>query len=199
MKKIFYVSMMLVTAAGSSCKKEKPTVQVTVIDKVTNTPITNASVFAYKCGTFNCYFGRIDLFTGTSDNNGICKIPADAYNEAAYVGVSKGDYWSTNNDDKNTTKYMLPAGWIRLHILRSANYPAQSVLNMQMTSQSISPYYFFTQQSSTPADSSVLIKLLGGQSNKIEWQVVNLSSVLNSGTWTQQVPRLDTVNITLNY
>jgi len=185
---------------GSSCKKEGNKVPVTVMDKVTNTPVSNASVFAYKCGVFNCYLGRIDLFNGTTNNDGICKVPTDAYNEAPYLGASKNDYWSTNNDDKSTTKYLLPAGWIRLHIQRSTTYPAQSVLNIQTTSQSVSPYYFFTQNFNTPADSSLLIKLLGGQSNKIEWKVTAPNSpVLNSGTWNQQVPRLDTVRITLNY
>lgn len=198
MKKTLYVLMILATAS-SSCKKNRPSTQITVMDKVTNTPVSNASVFAYKCGIFNCNLGRIDLFNGTTDNNGICKVPTDAYNDAPYLGASKSDYWSTNNDDKSTTKYLLPAGWIRLRILRSSNYPAQSVLNIQMTSQSVSPYYFFTHSFSTPADSSVLLKLLGGQSNKIEWQVTSPSSVLNSGTWNQQVPRLDTVRITLNY
>ncbi|HET9825532.1 MAG TPA: hypothetical protein VFP87_09360 [Chitinophagaceae bacterium] len=194
MKKVCYISLVFVAAGLFSCKKETPGVQITVTDKVSNSPVSNATVHVYKCGIFDCAIGAIDLFIGTTDNSGVCKVPASAYNDAAYVAASKQNYWTLDNN-RSTAKYLMPAGWMRLHILRTGNYPFGSTLNVQISSQST---LVFVNSFDAPADSSLLIKLYGGSSNQIDWWVGNATE-LNRGEWQQQVPRLDTVNVTLNY
>ena len=201
MKKLFYLLLVPVCAAIVSCKKEKPTVQIEVTDRANNSPINGARVVVYKCGTFNCYFGTIDLFSGSTDNNGTCKVPANAYNEAAYVRIEKANYWAFD-DAKNTSKPIIPAGWIRLHILTTKNYPPQSTLHISITSQltnSAGSAFQVSNIFNAATDSSVLMKAFGSQSNKIEWQVYDPNNVVIGGTWNQQVPRLDTVNANLNY
>src|SRR5215217_6130377 len=113
----FFSLLILVTLIIVSCKKEKPTVQIKVTDQVTNTPVNDARVTVYKCGTFNCYFGSLDLFTGITDKNGICNVPSDNYNEAVFATVEKTDYWSFD-ETKANLKTIVPAGWIRLRILK---------------------------------------------------------------------------------
>ncbi len=185
-----------------SCKKAKPTVQIKVIDQITNYPVSSARVIVYKCGTFNCNLGTIDLFSDVTDNNGICTVPEDSYNEALYARVERADYWSWD-ETKTTLKKIVPAGWMRLRIIKTSNYPDQSRLQITIISQSTNSSgsaFAVINNFNAAADSSILIKGFGGQPNKIEWQVYGPNTVVNSGSWDQQVPPLDTVkNITLNY
>jgi len=198
----FFSLLILVPLIIASCKKEKQTVQIKVNDQVTNTPVNGARVTVYKCGTFNCYFGSLDLFTGTTDKNGICNIPSDNYNEAVFARVEKIDYWSFD-ETKANLKTIVPAGWIRLRILKTPGYPEGASLNISVTSQltnSSGSALNINNIYHAAADSSILIKAFGGQINKIEWQVNGAGTAGKQGSWNQQVPRLDTVNnITLNY
>lgn len=202
MKEKFLIPLLLVTISLIGCKKEKPTVQIQVTDKVTNTPMSGVTVLIYKCGTFNCNLGTIDLFSGVTDDNGYCKVPEGSYNEAAWIRVTKGNYWSWD-DTKSTLKSMIPAGWIRMHIVQNGNYSPQAQLSISVTSQSVNStgsFFGFTSTYSAPADSSVLMKGFGGESNKINWEISDHGTLANSGSWQQQVPRLDTVNnVMLNY
>jgi hypothetical protein len=200
-KKAFILLLLILIIV--SCKKEKPSVQIQVIDKITNTPVSGANLVVYKCGIFNCLLGTISLFTGSTNENGVCKVPTDSYNEAVSVNVTKSNYWPFDGP-KGTSISAIPEGWIRLHILKTANYPSQAKLNITTISSTSSPSasaYAVSYSFNIAADSSVLIRAFGGQSNRMEWHVWDASSPsLNSGNWQQQVPRLDTVkNITLNY
>jgi hypothetical protein len=201
MKKIFFISPLLMAISLISCKKEKSTIQIQVTDKVTNSPVSAAIVVVYKCGVFNCNLGSIDLFSGVSDNNGNCRVPEGSYNEAAWVRVTKENYWSWD-ETKSTLKSMIPAGWVRMRIIKSGNYSAQAQLTISITSQSTNSSgsaLFLAMTYGTPSDSSILIKCFGGESNKIDWQLSD-QNTLSSGTWQQQVPRLDTIkNVMLNY
>jgi len=186
----------------ASCKKHNDTVQIKVTDQVTNTPVDGARVTVYKCGAFDCYFGSLDLFSGITDKNGICNIPSDNYNEAVFARVEKTNYWSFDAM-KTNSKTIIPAGWIRLRILKTSNYPEGSSLNIFISSQltnSSGSGFGSNNIYHAAADSSILIKAFGGQTNKIEWQVNGAGTAGNRGSWNQQVPRLDTVkNITLSY
>jgi hypothetical protein len=199
MKKIVLVSFLAMVIFLLSCKKEKASVLVNITEKGANTPVSGATVVVYKCGVFNCNLGSIDLFSGVTDNNGNCKVPAASYNEAAWVRVLHEKYWSWD-EEKSTAKSMVPAGWLRMRIVKSGTYSANAILNIIITSQSTNSRgaaMSLINNYNSPADSSVLIKCFGGELNKIVWQVSDQSN--KSGTFQQQVPRLDTVNIVLNY
>lgn len=198
----FVISLALSVTALLSCKKNKPSVQIHVTDSITHEAVAGADVVVYKCGTFNCYFGTIDLFSGVTDNSGNCKTPEDSYNEATFVRVAKGNYWSWD-DAKSTSKSMVPAGWMRVRLVKSTSYSPSARLDISVTSQSTNSTgsrFSFTNSYGAPADSSILIKGFGGESNAILWEVYEQGTRVQYGNAQQQVPRLDTVkNIVLNY
>lgn len=198
--KLFAVGIMACTIMA--CKKETQTMEVKVIDQVTNTPVANARVVVYKCGAFNCYLGSIDLFSGNTDNNGVCKVPVNSYNEGAYARVEKSNYFSFD-ETKSTSKSIVPAGWMRIRINSTIHYTDQSSLHFFITSQSVNSAgsaFQITTSVNVATDSSILIKGFGGQVNKIDWQVQGQTGIHKTGNWSQQVPRLDTAQgIILNY
>lgn len=202
MRNTFFVLGVVFFTTTASCKKEKPSVQISVVDQITNSPVSGAYVIVYKCGVFNCNLGSIDLFTGVTGNDGVCKVPVDSYNEAIYARVEKTGYWSWD-DAKTTSKKIVPAGWILIRIVKTANYPAQSRLRFMITSQSVNSSGLalsFMKDFNAAADSSILIEVFGGQANKIEWEVQGPNGLLGGGNTDLQVPRLDTLkNIQLNY
>jgi len=202
MKKLLFIVLVL-----TSCKKSPPsTIDLRITETGGTAPVSNANVSLRRCANLGCAFGMVTEFSGTTNGDGICKVPQDTWNKIPdwndAILVSKSGYWS-EVFSKATSVSVIPAGWVRLHIARAANYPQGSILDFQVSPQinpggtamgSSSSYQFHTA-----ADSSVLIMAFGNQSNKIDWRVIAGGNVLNNGTWNQQVPRLDTVLAVLNY
>ena len=215
MKKIITYSLLLSLLFSYGCSKNgnngsAPSVSISVTDLMTGTKVGGASVSLNRCANLGCAFGRVEEFKGQTDNNGVVSVPQDKYNkipewnDATYI--TSPDYWP-EMFKKATNFSITPYGWMRLRIIRGTNYPAGARLIIMMNRQTQpanTAYggYSDTNDFNTAADSSLLIKGFGNHANKINWQVQGPSGsgVLNSGTWNQQIPKLDTIkNITLNY
>ena len=190
----------------SACKKSSnadsiSTVNIQVKDATSGQPVSGALVSLRRCANAGCVWGTVEEFRGTTDNDGICQVPTANYNNVPVwndaIYVVKENY-QPQSFSKSTTVSIMPYGWMAVKIARGSNYPqgAQLIFLVEETSQS---NYVDAQRFNVATDSTIIVRGWGNQQNKINWQVSN-SAVLNSGTWNQQVPRLDTVkNITLNY
>jgi len=190
----------------AACKKQGdrdtiPVLNIQVTDATTGQPVSGAAISLRRCANAGCAWGSVEEFGGTTDNNGICQVPPDNYNNASNgddaIFVGKKNY-QTQSFAKSTTLSIKPYGWIAVKIMRGSNYPqgAQLIFLVETTGQS---NYLEAQRFNASTDSTIILRGYGNQQNQINWQVSN-SAVLNSGMWNQQVPRLDTVkNITLNY
>ncbi len=210
MKKLFIILLIF-----SSCKKNNnasssssASVSIQVNELTTGSPVSGATVVLQRCAAFGCVFGIVQEFSGVTDNNGIVKVPQDKYdkipfwNEATFI--TKPNYW-TETFTKATPLSLTPMGWMSLRIIKGTNYPAGSVLTITAWRQTDPPNiahtgYISSRDFNAAADSIVLINGFGNQVNKITWQVTSGINTLNSGTWNQSFPRMDTVrNVTLNY
>jgi hypothetical protein len=193
--------LLIILLVFTSCKKDsEPAVQIQVKDAITNTPVKGATVDLLKCQDIDifCVFGYVSFRSSVTGNDGSCSFTQKDYDKAKATGASKADYWGIGNT-KTTTPLIFPEGWMRLRIIRGTNYPSQSLLKISI--QNVSAIAISSTECNTAADSIILVRGFGGQLNNIDWQVVNAGGMsLNSGTWQQQIPRLDTIkNITLNY
>jgi hypothetical protein len=201
MKKLFFILIIF-----SGCKKSETTVTIQVKEAVTGSPVAGVSVSLRRCANAGCSLGIVTEYSGTTDGNGILRVPQDkwdnlpAWNDAIFV--SKPGYW-TEIFSKTNSVSIIPTGWIRVRIIRGSSYPQGSSLDIHVWPQvnpagtalgNTSSYLF-----NTAADSSVLITAFGNQLNKIDWRVVSNSVVLSNGTLNQQVPMQDTVSAVLNY
>jgi hypothetical protein len=192
--------LILVLFAG--CKKESKqdltTTTIKVVESVTNLPVSGATVVLSKCD-YGCPLGlgATIFFNGLTDANGTCQVLSENYNDpSSIINVAKTKYWPFNVI-KSTTLSLIPEGWMQLRIIKTANYPVGSKLILSLWNEAED--YIDTKYYNTAADSIILVKGFGSQLNKINWQVSN-SSVLNDGTFNQQIPRFDTVKSpTLNY
>ena len=194
--------LLLILLFFAGCKKDSASdVQVLVKDAVTNTPVKGVEVGIHRCTIYtNTLCGLIAYRSAITGDNGSCSFNKDDYAQAMTIKTSKSDYWEIFEPVSNSLR-IYPEGWMQLRIIRGANYPPKSKLNITMTNlltgSNSSTHYF---QYNTTVDSSVLMRGYGGLSNKIDWSVVDsLSKELNTGTWFQLIPRLGTVNVTLNY
>ena len=208
MKKLPFIpliSLVIVSTIFISCKKGNrdsiSTVNIQVKDATTGQPVSRALVSLYRCANLGCAWGTVEEFRGTTDNDGICPVPSANYNNVPVwndaIYVVKENY-QQQFFSKSTTVSIKPYGWIAVKITRGSNYPqgAQLIFLVEETGQS---NYLEAQRFNVTTDSTIILRGYGNQQNQINWQVSN-SAVLNSGTWNQQVPSLDTVkNITLNY
>jgi hypothetical protein len=196
MKKLLFLLILSLVFAG--CKKDSiPTVSVQVMDAITNTPVKGATVGLHRCSPGEPLCGLIAYRTNTTGEDGSCRFNKDDFDQTKQVQASKSDYWGIMVL-KNTLLSIYPEGWMNLRIIRGTNYPAQSQLKIIINNTLTGLTSF--KEYNTAADSSIQVRGFGGMSNKIDWQVLDPSSnILNSGTWNQQIPRLSTVNATLNY
>jgi hypothetical protein len=193
MKKIFFIILIF-----CSCKKE--TEQKTwfdVKDNITGTSIKGAAVSIFKCDPNDPWCGLIAWQSATTGDDGRCSFSTADYNRVTFTNVSKSDYWGTSGT-RNTLIRLYPEGWMRLRIVRGTAYPPSSILSIRVYCGD--PNYTSSKDVSTAADSSILIRCFGGQLNRVDWSVRDAAyNQLNSGTWNQQVPRLDSIAATLNY
>lgn len=193
----------------TACKKTDDSnstiVDITVSDAVTHQPIAGALVSIRSC--FLCVPDSVEIFSGTTDDNGICHVPRDKFDSASswrsglVMDIAKANYWSPVPKFNQTSFALDPMGWIKLRIIRSTNYPqgAQLVFYLYDPTPS-APFAYSYYQVNAAADSTVLFTGFGNQSNRIDWQLLdNNVNITKSGTWHQEVPRFDTVNAVLNY
>ena len=191
-------NLILIIFIFSGCKKE-PSTSIQVLESVTNFPLGGADVFLSICSNSSCNGGTL-LFKGVTDNNGICQVSSENYIDANTMYVDKEKYWFETQ--KNTTVYLTPEGWVQLRIRKVGNYPVDSELVLTTVSESGRPY--ITLYSTLwVVDSLISVTAFGGQINKIDWQVVPVSTnipVANGTLTGLQIPRFDTLkNVTLNY
>ena len=213
MKRIKTNLWLLIILTVYSCSKDtpsSPSVSINVTDLMTGTRVAGATVALRRCANLGCAFGIVEEFKGQTNNDGVISVPQDKFdkipewNDATYI--TSTDYWP-EVFKKGKTFSITPYGWMRLTIIRGTNYPAGSRLIIMVNCQTqpantASGGYIDVNDFNTAADSSLLIKGFGNHLNKINWQVQGPggSGVLNSGTFNQQIPKLDTIrNIVLNY
>jgi hypothetical protein len=194
MKKLFLIFLIF-----TSCKKNPETVKIHVNDAINNSPAKGVIVEIHRCtSATNPFCGLIAYNTSVTGDDGTCSFTKDDFVQTAQMRGSSANYWG-RLVPKSTSLTVYPAGWVRLHILRSTNYPPESTLYFTVQSSSLAYLYGFYQYNAA-ADSSILVKGFGGLLNKIDWEIKGpTSNILNSGTWNQQLPRLDTISAVLNY
>jgi len=192
--------LILVVFIFAGCDKptEDPTIPITVLESVTNSPVSGANLALFT-STFGGIGGRT-LFQGVTDANGNCNVPSEHYNNSeSEMNVTKAKYWPFLVQ-KSTTVYITPEGWLKLRIHQLGNYPAGSKLLLNLYDQyglrsDLTDY-------NTAVDSLVLVKAFGSQQNKIDWQVVDPAfNLITYGTLNElQIPRFDTLkNVPLDY
>lgn len=215
MKKTETLFWLLSILFVTGCSKKdnggsSPSVSISVTDLMTSTKVSGATVSLRRCASLGCVFGIVEEFKGQTDHNGTVSVPQDKYdkipdwNEATQI--TSPDYWP-EIFKKATSFSITPYGWMRLRIIRGSNYPPGSRLLIRTNRQIQPPNsayggYSDLKDFNAAADSSLLIKGFGNHLNKIDWQVYDPSGagVVKSGSWNQQIPKLDTIkNITLNY
>jgi hypothetical protein len=195
MKK-FLFALLLFTA----CKKSGSNkMEIVIREPVSGTPVQGATVTLIRCN-FGCPFGGTTLFNEQTDANGKVYVSSSAFSDASGgMAVEKSKYWPVGLTTPAVAVSLTPEGWLRIRILKGGNYPAAANLKIVTHNQTGDPL-IDTREFSLANDSSILVRGFGGQLNKLDWQVSDNLTVYNSGTFNQQVPRLDTVkNITLNY
>ena len=192
MKKLFIILLVF-----ASCKKDTGfKVSIQVKDAITNSPVKGATVGLHRCGPSVLLCGLIAYRYNTTGDDGRCSFSEEDFDQTKYTEASRAGYWRTF-EPKSILMYIYPDGWMRLRIIKGTNYPPQS--RLRFTISYITAFGYSTEYN-TPADSSILVRGIGGVTHKIDWRVVNPSNnQLNSGTWDQQIPRMDTVNAILNY
>jgi hypothetical protein len=197
MRKLILVIFIFVGCSKKEKEEDKPKTPIKVLETVTNLPVGGADLVLFT-SIWGGAYGRT-LFQGVTDDKGICQVPSENYSDAtSEMNVVKAKYWPFLTQ-KNTIVYMTPEGWLKLRIHQVGNYPAGSVLNLKMVSESgrqENTYY------NDAVDSLISIKAFGNEQNKIEWQVVDASNnLVTYGTtnWLQ-IPRFDTLkNVILEY
>jgi hypothetical protein len=134
--------------------------------------------------------------TNITGDDGSCSFSKDDFDQTKQTQASRAGYWGITVT-KSILMYIYPDGWMRLRIIKGINYPSQS--RLKFTVNYLTAGFAYTTEYNTAADSSILVRCIGGVTNKMGWQVVDPSNnLLHSGTWDQQIPRQDTVT-TLNY
>jgi len=191
--------LLLIALIFCACKKDtEPRTSFEVKDLITGTPVKDASVSIYKCTPGDPYCGWIAWQTAVTGNDGRCSFSTADFNRVTFAEVYKADYFRPHSGTRNTNVGIYPEGWMRLRITRGTGYPPNSVLNIR--AYGVDPNIYSSTDLNTAADSTIRIRCLGGQLNRIEWWVRDAAyNQLNVGTWSQQVPRLDTIAATLNY
>lgn len=181
----------------SSCKKNAtPMANVQVRDAVNSSLVNGAVVGIHRCTIYDPFCGFIAYRSSTTGNDGIGSFTQDDFNVAQSITVSKNGYWHAFEPKTNSINFY-PDGWLRLRVVRGTSYPLGSTLRIVVNYGSKNN----SIQVNAPADSSILFRSYGGAANRIDWFVETFSpfAQLNNGTFSQNIPRHDTVYATLNY
>lgn len=189
-------SIIFVLTVG--CKKDSGSkVIIQVKDAITNSPVKGATIGLHRCMPSDPFCGLIPYRTNVTGDDGSCSFSKDDFDQTKQTQASKAGYWGITVT-KSILMYIYPDGWMRLRIIKGTGYPSQS--RLKITMNYLAANLTFYTENNTAADSSIMVRCIGGVTHKIDWQVVDPSNnLLNSGTWNQQIPRQDTVNATLNY
>jgi hypothetical protein len=193
MKKFLLLVVLFISCKKDSVVKEKTTA-IKVSDSITGTPVAGADLYMWSCGGFGCSFGTTTVFSGKTDNSGIVNVPSSAYNDVTIqLNVGKSDYLPFEVQ-RSTNLLLRPKGWLRLRIVKTANYPAGSRI---FITNEFNPRDLLVNAA---ADSIVVMTGGGGVLNHLLWSVIDgQGQKLGAGNGTVQLPRLDTTNVTLNY
>lgn len=189
--------LLIILWVFASCKKDSGSkVQIQVKDAITNSPVKGVTVGLHRCMPSEPFCGLIAYRTNITGDDGSCSFNKDDFDQTKQTQASRAGYWGIT-EPKSILMYIYPDGWMRLHIIKGANYPSQSRLRFTINYMTA---FGYSTEYNTAADSSILVRCIGGVINKMDWKVVDPSNnLLNSGTWDQPIPRMDTVNAVLNY
>ena len=200
-KQYSHLALVLLTAVllVSSCKKNSPPMaSVQIRDAINSSLVNGASVGIHRCTTIDPLCGFIAYRSGTTGNDGTCSFNQEDFNVAQSITVGKNGYWYAFVPKANSILFY-PDGWLKLRVIRGTSYPAGAMLRIvanytpgnKMNGIAINPV----------ADSTILLRAYGGASNRIDWFVETFSpfTLINSGSFLQNIPRQDTVNAVLNY
>ena len=199
MRKIIILLFLFSACSKGGKDDETKNTEIKVVEPISSLAVKGATVSLFQCN-YGCPFGAKVLFTGPTNDNGICSVPAEHYNDVtATMNVVKDKYWPFTIQ-RNTLVTLEPEGWLKLKIHATRTYTPGSKLlvvikNELATKSDLTEYNVAT-------DSTIMIRAYGAQKNKIEWQVVNsgFNLVSNGSLNDLQVPRFDTLrNSTLNY
>jgi hypothetical protein len=202
MKKESFILALVVALAAvviiASCKKDNtPMAVVQVKDAINNSPVNGAVVGIHRCGLFDPLCGLIAYRSGTTGNDGTCSFTQEDFGHAQTITVGKNGYWFTFEPKMNSVLFY-PDGWLKIRVIRGTNYPPGSTLRIQ--TNYVPGNKSNGLQAPPPADSVIILRAYGGASNRIDWSVVSSSfAQLNSGSFSQDIPRQDTINFVLNY
>ncbi|HWR32454.1 MAG TPA: hypothetical protein VN451_02940 [Chitinophagaceae bacterium] len=197
MKKSLLILLIFLWVLASCKKDSESKVSIQVKDAITNSPVKGVTVGLHRCMPYEPFCGWIAYRTNITGDDGTCSFSKSDFDQTKQTQATRAGYWGII-ETKSTLMHIYPEGWMRLRIIKGTGYPSQSRLKITMNYLAAS-LSFYTE-CNTAADSSILVRGIGGVSYKIDWQVVDPSNnPLNSGTWNQPIPRMDTVNAILNY
>jgi hypothetical protein len=141
MKKICLFILIFFAACKKQSDRDPIPVNIQVTDATTGQPVSGAVISLRRCANAGCAWGSVEEFGGTTDNNGICQVPPDNYNNTSNgndaIFVGKKNY-QTPSFPKSTTLSIKPYGWLAVKITRASNYPqgAQLIFLVETTGQS---------------------------------------------------------------
>lgn len=181
-----------------SCKKDKePQVNVFVKDAITRENVGGAIAGIHRCTIYDFLCGIIPYRSNTTVADGSCRFSQEDYDVCKSITVEKTGYWRAF-ETKITLINLYPDGWLKLRIIKSTSYPIDSKL--RLTVNYVNANKFNSLEVNAAADSTIKLRCFGGVSNKIDWTVATSSgTLLNNGTFSQNITRQDTVSNTLNY
>ena len=183
-----------------ACKKsdDKPakTIPIKVTEPESGSPVSDANVMLFQCtGNFGCY-GSIEVFSGVTDKDGICRVPLDDFmDETVHLNVFKDKYWHFIELPRINEVTLTPEAWIVVNVKRDGNYPAQSNLAVFTVSEKYGRNGN-SVVSNIPEDTTFMIRAFGDEQNSLGWQVNDgVNQIFNEGQMTGLfVAKFDTLN-----
>lgn len=185
-----------------SCKKDgdkAQTIPLKVTEPKTGSPVINAKVILFRCeGNFGCW-DTPSFFDGTTDENGICKVPLLEFKEpSTHVYVSKEKYWYFVEAPGQNELTLSPEGWIAVNVHRDGTYPAETNLVLSAIAETgRTGDATITQLPNT----TLMVKAFGDDQNKLHWRVID-----SNGQFLKEgeiegllVPKFDTLAVELRY
>ncbi|MDQ6609742.1 MAG: hypothetical protein M3Y85_07970 [Bacteroidota bacterium] len=191
-----YLLILSALFLAISCKKSSPKVIIVVKDAINGSMVNGATVGLHRCPVGGSLCGWIAYRNNTTGNDGSCSFEQEDYNVSESITVGKIGYWAFF-EPKSTFITIYPDGWLKVRIIKGSSYPPNSTLRLVLNyvpGNKINTYYV-----PAAADSIVKLRGYGGASNRIDWFVTAGSGQINNGSFSQNIPRQDSVNYTLNY
>jgi hypothetical protein len=195
-----------------SCKKDnqetmEPTVNVHVKEFKTEVPLPGAVIAVNAAGidfTCSCTIETV-VFAKQTDDQGICAIPDKYLSGSEYtLTVSKDNYWSVNSGAGSTkeTSYELQVkAQLRLHVVKNNPYPDHSLFQLNCSGEKPESALVPFTKVLLPADTSFVMDAYGGQTNRVQWKILdNLGTdSLGGGTLPVEVARTGITDLQISY